>query len=130
MKKIVLYNTLNRKKEEFKPLKAGHLSFYYCGPTVYWTQHIGNLRGSVCADLIHRTFKYLNYDVSMVRNYTDVGHLTSDEDSGEDKMEKTAKKENLDPNQIAEKYIEIYNQDTKKINILETKFKLRIHNNI
>ncbi len=130
MKKIVLYNTLNRKKEEFKPLKAGYLSFYYCGPTVYWTQHIGNLRGSVCADLIHRTFKYLNYDVSMVRNYTDVGHLTSDEDSGEDKMEKTAKKENLDPNQIAEKYIEIYNQDTKKINILDPKYKPRATENI
>jgi cysteinyl-tRNA synthetase len=130
MKKILLYNTLSRKKEEFKPLKAGHLSFYYCGPTVYWTQHIGNLRGSVCADLIHRTFKYLNYDVSMTRNYTDVGHLTSDEDSGEDKMEKTAKKENLDPNQIAEKYIKIYEEDTRKINILEPKYKPKATENI
>ncbi len=130
MRKILLYNTLNRKKEEFKALKAGHLSFYYCGPTVYWTQHIGNLRGSACADFIHRTFSYLNYDVSMTRNYTDVGHLTSDEDSGEDKMEKTAKKENLDPKQIAEKYIKVYEADVKKINILEPKYKPRATENI
>ena len=130
MNKILLYNTLSRKEEEFKPLQAGKLSFYYCGPTVYWTQHIGNLRGSFCADIIHRTFRYLNYDVSMVRNYTDVGHLSSDEDEGEDKIEKSAKKENLSPMDIASKFIGIYEDDTAKINILEPKFKPRATENI
>lgn len=130
MAKILLYNTLTRKKEEFKPIKAGRLSFYYCGPTVYWTQHIGNLRGAYCADIIHRTFKYLNYDVFMARNYTDVGHLSSDQDEGEDKMEKTAKKENLNPNEIANKVIKIYEDDVSKINILEPKFKPRATENI
>lgn len=98
--KILIYNTLSREKEEFKPIKAGYLSFYYCGPTVYWTQHIGNLRGACCADIVHRTFEYLNYDVSMARNYTDVGHLTSDEDEGEDKMEKTSLQEKRLPRKL------------------------------
>jgi cysteinyl-tRNA synthetase len=128
--KILLYNTLGGKKEEFKPIKPGHLSFYYCGPTVYWTQHIGNLRGSFCADIVHRTFKYLNYDVSMVRNYTDVGHLSSDADEGQDKMEKTAKKENISPESVADKFIAIYERDTEKLNILEPKFKPRATENI
>jgi len=128
--KILLYNTLTKKKEEFKPLNPGYLSFYYCGPTVYSTQHIGNLRGSFCADVIHRTFKYLNYDVTMVRNYTDVGHLTSDADEGEDKMEKTAKKENIKPEIVANKFIAIFERDTKELNILEPRFKPRATENI
>jgi cysteinyl-tRNA synthetase len=128
--KILLYNTLSRKKEEFKAIKAGHLSFYYCGPTVYWTQHIGNLRGSFCADIVHRSFKYLNYDVSMARNYTDVGHLSSDDDDGEDKVEVTAKKEKIKAKDVADKFIEIYEKDVKKMNILEPKFKPRATENI
>ena len=128
--KVLLYNTLSGKKEEFKPIKPGYLSFYYCGPTVYWTQHIGNLRGSFCADIVHRTFKYLNYDVAMVRNYTDVGHLSSDADEGEDKIEKTAKKENISPESVADKFIAIYEKDTEKLNILEPKFKPRATENI
>ncbi len=123
--KVYLYNTLSRKKEEFEPLQPGEVSFYYCGPTVYWTQHIGNLRGSYCADIIHRTFKYLNYNVSMVRNYTDVGHLVSDEDEGEDKIEKTARQEKLSPDEVASKFIKIYEEDVNKLNILEPKFKPR-----
>ncbi|HTW96541.1 MAG TPA: class I tRNA ligase family protein, partial [Candidatus Methylomirabilis sp.] len=119
MEKLYLYNTLGRKKEEFKPIKKGQATFYYCGPTVYWVQHIGNLRGSFCADIVHRTLEYLGYKVKMVRNYTDVGHLVSDEDSGEDKMEKGARREGLDPKEIAEKYIAVYEQDTKDLNILE-----------
>jgi cysteinyl-tRNA synthetase len=117
MEKIFLYNTLTKKKEEFKPIKNGETSFYYCGPTVYWTQHIGNLRGSFCADIVRRTFEYCGYKVKMVRNYTDVGHLTSDEDEGEDKMERAAKREGVDPLAIANKYIAIYEQDTNDLNI-------------
>ncbi|PIR13561.1 cysteine--tRNA ligase [Candidatus Falkowbacteria bacterium CG11_big_fil_rev_8_21_14_0_20_39_10] len=136
MKKLYLYNTLSRKKEEFKPIKTSSrpspskgegekrvVSFYHCGPTVYWTQHIGNLRGMVCADLIRRVFEYNGYKFKHVRNYTDVGHLTGDNlgdaDSGEDRMEKAAKREKLDPQKIAEKYIKEFEKDTKELNILE-----------
>lgn len=117
--KLFLYNTLTRKKEEFISQKKRETSFYYCGPTVYWTQHIGNLRGAICADLVRRTLEYNDYKVKMVRNYTDVGHLTSDEDEGEDKMEKAAKRDKLAPTQIAQKYIDIYEKDTCLLNILE-----------
>ena len=117
MEKIFLYNTLTRKKEEFKPLKKGVVGFYYCGPTVYWTQHIGNLRGAFCADIIRRVFEYDGYKVKFVKNYTDVGHLVSDEDAGEDKMEKGAKREGLTPKEIAQKYIDIYEQDVAELNV-------------
>ena len=120
-----LYNTLGREKQEFKPLKKGKVLMYHCGPTVYWTQHIGNMRGMVMADLIRRSFEYQNYQVKFVRNYTDVGHLTSDSDTGEDKMERAAKRDNLSPDQIAEKYIKIFETDTQELNIQEPNFKPR-----
>ena len=118
-----LYNTLTKKSEEFKPIKKGEVKLYHCGPTVYWTQHIGNLRGMFCADLAVRVFRYLDYEVKHVRNYTDVGHLTSDEDEGEDKMEKRARLEKLKPEEIAEKYIKIFEQDTQELNMLEPNVK-------
>lgn len=114
-----LYNTLTRSIEEFKPLSEKQVLFYHCGPTVYWVQHIGNLRAMVWADLIRRSFLYLGYQVKFVRNYTDVGHLVSDEDEGEDKMEKGAKRENLTPQQIADKYIAIFEKDIKDLHILK-----------
>jgi len=120
-----LYNTLTRKIEEFKPLKDKKVGMYYCGPTVYWTQHIGNLRGMFCADLVVRVLEYLGYKVKLVRNYTDVGHLTSDSDTGEDKMEKGVKREGLSPKQIADKYIKIYEQDTVALNLNEPDVKPR-----
>ena len=122
---LKLYNTLTRKKEIFKPIKKDQVSFYYCGPTVYWIQHIGNMRGMFCADIINRVLKYIGYNVKFVRNYTDVGHLTNDTDEGEDKMSKRAKLENLDPQKIAEKYIKIFEQDVKDLNILEPTVKPR-----
>ena len=124
-KHMKLFNTLTRKLEDFKPLKEGRVSFYQCGPTVYWVQHIGNLRAMTWADLIHRSFTHLDYDVTMVRNYTDVGHLVSDQDEGEDKMEKGAKREGLSPQAIADKYIDIFEQDTRDLNILEPTHKPR-----
>lgn len=123
--KLFLYNTLSRKKEEFKAIKPacagrkGQATFYHCGPTVYWTQHIGNLRGMTCGDIVVRVLRYLSYDVKHVRNYTDVGHLTSDEDLGEDKMEKAAKRDKLSPREIAEKYIKIFENDTAELNLTE-----------
>ncbi len=120
-----IYNTLTRKTEQFKPLKDKQVSFYHCGPTVYWTQHIGNLRGMTMGDLVRRTFEYLGYKVIQVRNYTDVGHLVSDADQGEDKMEKGAKREGLLPNEIADKYIAQFEADTKALNLLEPTYKPR-----
>lgn len=119
------YNTLSRNLEEFKPIHPPKVAFYQCGPTVYWTQHIGNMRAMTMADLIRRSLKYLGYTVSFARNYTDVGHLTSDADTGEDKMEKAAKRESMTPQQIAEKYINVFEEDVKHLNILEPDFKPR-----
>lgn len=127
---LKIYNSLSASKEEFKPLNKGEVKFYQCGPTVYWTQHIGNLRAMTMADLANRTFQYLGYKVNFVRNYTDVGHLTSDADEGEDKMDVGAKKENLSPKEIADKYIKIFEQDTADLNILESAFKPKATENI
>ena len=122
---LTLHNTLSRSTEGFTPLKPGAVTMYHCGPTVYWTQHIGNLRGMTMGDLVVRSFRYFGYEVTHVRNYTDVGHLTSDSDTGEDKMEKGAKREGLDPKQIADKYIARFEQDTKALNLLEPTHKPR-----
>ncbi len=119
---LKVYNTISRKLEDFKPIEDNKVRFYHCGPTVYWVQQIGNLRGMTMADLIRRSLLYLGYEVNFVRNYTDVGHLTGDNlgdaDLGEDRMEKASKRENLDPQKIAKKYIDIFEKDTKAINIL------------
>lgn len=120
-----VYNTLTRSLEEFKPINDKKITFYHCGPTVYWVQHIGNMRAMTMADLIRRSLIYLGHDVIFVRNYTDVGHLTSDQDTGEDKMEKGAKREGLTPTEIADKYIKIFEEDTRVLNILEPDFKPR-----
>lgn len=122
---LYLYNTPSRKKELFKPIKNGEILFYQCGPTVYWTQHIGNLRAAVLGDIIRRIFEYNDYKVKFVRNYTDVGHLVSDEDTGEDKMEKGVKREGLSPKEIADKYIEIFENDVSDLNISEPSEKPR-----
>ncbi|MFH1030016.1 MAG: cysteine--tRNA ligase [bacterium] len=122
---LKIYNTLTRKKEEFKPIEDKKVRFYHCGPTVYWVQHIGNMRATVLADLINRSLRYLGYDVKLVRNYTDVGHLTSDEDEGEDKLEKGARRENKTPQEIAEKYIKVFEEDIRDLNVLEPEIKPR-----
>lgn len=116
---IHLFNTLTRKKEEFVPIAGDTVLFYHCGPTVYWTQHIGNLRGMTMGDLVRRVLEYSGYTVKHVRNYTDVGHLTSDSDTGEDKMEKGAKREGKTPDEIALMYIRQFEEDTNKLNLLE-----------
>jgi cysteinyl-tRNA synthetase len=124
-----IFNTLTKRKEDFRPIVIGKVTFYHCGPTVYWTQHIGNLRGMTMGDLTRRTLAYLDYDVSYVRNYTDVGHLTGDNigdaDSGEDRMAKGARREGLTPDQIADKYIRLFEEDTEAINLLEPTAKTR-----
>lgn len=130
MGEIMIKNSLTGEKEEFKPLREGRVLFYHCGPTVYWTQHIGNLRGMTCGDLIVRSLRYMGHEVVHVRNYTDVGHLTSDEDEGEDKMEKAARREVLSPRDIADKYIEKFERDVNALNIEEPTYKPRATDHI
>ncbi|GIW58765.1 MAG: cysteine--tRNA ligase [Candidatus Dojkabacteria bacterium] len=115
---LKITNTLTRKKEKFVPIEDKKVRFYQCGPTVYSRQHIGNLSAAVRGDLIRRALKYLGYDVKYVRNITDVGHLVSDGDEGEDKMAKGAKKERLSPQEIAEKYTSLYHNDLQKLNVI------------
>ena len=112
-----LYNTLNRKIEEFIPKDKNDVKMYTCGPTVYHYAHIGNLRTYITEDVIEKSLNYLGYNVNRVMNITDVGHLTSDSDSGEDKMLKGAKRENKSVLEIADMYTEAFKEDCKKLNI-------------
>ncbi len=117
MIQLKLYNTLTRKKEIFKPLSPAHVGMYSCGPTVYWYQHIGNLRTYIFNDILKRVLLYNNYKVKHIINVTDVGHLTSNADEGEDKIEKAAKKEGKTAKEITEFYLKVFQDDLKKLNI-------------
>lgn len=116
---IKLYNTLTRKKEIFKPLKGKQAGIYTCGPTVYWYQHIGNLRSYIFADILKRVLLFNGFKVKHVMNVTDVGHLTSNADEGEDKIEKAAAEEGKKAKDIANYYWKIFRDDFKKLNIIE-----------
>src|SRR6056297_2478771 len=99
---LTLYNTLSRKKEPFTPIKAPHVGLYVCGPTVYGDPHLGHARPAITFDLLFRYLKHLGYKVRYVRNITDVGHLVDDADEGEDKIEKKARLEQLEPMEIVQ----------------------------
>jgi len=114
-----IYNSLTRKKEEFKPIDKNEVKIYGCGPTVYWFAHLGNLRTYIFEDILKRTLEYNQYKVKHVMNITDVGHLTSDSDSGEDKLEKGAKKERRTVWEIAEFYTDFFKKDLELLNIIE-----------
>ncbi len=114
---LKLYNTLTRKKEAFKPIKKNKVGLYACGPTVYWYAHIGNMRAYIFEDILRRTLEYNGYDVKHVVNITDVGHLTSNADTGEDKMEKGAKRDKKSVWEIAEHYTKAFKKDIAKLNI-------------
>ncbi|MCI5838529.1 MAG: cysteine--tRNA ligase [Christensenellaceae bacterium] len=112
-----LYNTLTRKKEDFSPMDGKCVRMYSCGPTVYNYAHIGNLRTYIFMDLLRRTLKYEGYKIKGVMNITDVGHLLSDSDDGEDKMQKAAREQNKNPYEIAEYYTKVFFEDLNKLNI-------------
>ena len=112
-----LYNTLTRKKDEFKPRFENKVSMYTCGPTVYHYAHIGNLRSYIMEDVLEKYFRYAGYDVKRVMNITDVGHLSSDGDTGDDKMLKGARREHKTVMEIAEFYTKAFFEDCKKLNI-------------
>ena len=115
--KISFFNTLTRNVEEFKPYVEGKVNMYTCGPTVYHFAHIGNLRSYIMEDVLEKTLRYAGYDVKRVMNITDVGHLSSDADTGEDKMLKGAKRENKTVMEIAKFYTDAFFSDCAKLNI-------------
>jgi len=123
---IRLFNTMSRKIEEFNPITPGHVKFYSCGPTVYHYTHIGNLRSFVLADLLARMFRENGYDVTNVMNITDVGHLTSDDDdSGEDKMERGAARENKSVWDVAKFYTDEFLRDCADMNLVPPTYRPR-----
>ena len=112
-----IYNSLTRKRDEFVPHEAGKVKMYTCGPTVYHFAHIGNLRSYIMEDILEKYLRFAGYEVTRVMNITDVGHLTSDADTGEDKMLKGAKREHKTVLEIAKFYTDAFFEDCKKLNI-------------
>ncbi len=120
MKPFQIFNTLSRSVEKFEPLDRSDppvVTFYSCGPTVYLPQHLGNMRAYVFVDTLRRALEFNGYRVRHVMNITDVGHMTSDEDAGEDKIEKTARAEGKTPLEVANFYIEQFKRDCALLNI-------------
>ncbi len=111
-----IYNSLTRKKEEFKPLKKGAVGVYVCGPTVYGHSHLGHAKSYVSFDILVRYLRYLGYNVTYIQNITDVGHLTDDADEGDDKLAIAAKKEKKHPMALAEYYTQSYFEDMDRLN--------------
>lgn len=126
MTDLILYNTLSKKKEVFQPINPGKVGMYVCGPTVYDYVHIGNLRAYVCADTLRRVLEDIGYEVRLIKNITDVGHLTDDDiaqgDSGEDKLVKKALAEKSTPEAIAEFYTNYFFDTEKKLDILPAQY--------
>jgi len=115
---LVLYNTLSRKKEVFKPIHEGRVGLYVCGPTVYGDAHLGHARPAITFDILFRYLTQIGYKVRYVRNITDVGHLENDADEGEDKIEKKAKLEELEPMEVVQFYTNRYHQAMEALNVL------------
>ena len=114
---MYLYNSATHRKEEFKTHTPGHVEMYTCGPTVYHFAHIGNLRSYIMEDVLEKYLRYAGYSVNRVMNITDVGHLTSDADQGEDKMLKGARREHKSVMEIAQYYTDAFFEDCRKLNI-------------
>lgn len=114
---LKIYNTLKRKKEEFIPISKDKVTIYSCGPTVYNYAHIGNMRAYIFMDTLRKVLKYNGYKLNHVMNITDVGHLTSDADEGEDKMAKSARLQNTSVYEIAKKYTDAFMSDIAKLNV-------------
>lgn len=114
---IQIYNTLTRKKEVFEPLVPGKVGLYVCGPTVYGPPHLGHARSAITFDLLFRYLKQIGYKVRYVRNITDVGHLVADADEGEDKIEKQAKLDELEPMEVVQKYTNLYHKAMAMLNL-------------
>src|SRR5512138_1225170 len=119
MAKLFLYDTYTRETREFQPLKPDEVGLYTCGPTVYNYAHLGNMRTYIFEDILRRVLEFNGYAVKHVMNITDVGHLVSDADTGEDKMEKGSRRTGQTAWQIAEFYTQAFRDDLHRLNILE-----------
>lgn len=119
MSSLSIYNTLSRKKEEFKALNPPFVGLYVCGPTVYDEVHLGNMRQFTSFDIVYRYLVHLGYKVRYVRNITDVGHLTDDGDDGDDKIEKKAKANKIEPMEIVQQYTNSFHHVSKLFNLIE-----------
>ncbi len=115
---LKIYNTLTRRKEEFKPLHPGHVGMYVCGPTVYGDAHLGHARPAITFDVLFRYLTHLGYKVRYVRNITDVGHLEHDADEGEDKIQKKARLEQLEPMEVVQYYVTRYHKAMEALGVL------------
>lgn len=115
---LLIYNTLSRNKELFRPINEGHVGMYVCGPTVYGDAHLGHARPAITFDLLFRYLKHLGYKVRYVRNITDVGHLEHDADEGEDKIAKKARLEQLEPMEVAQYYTNRFHEAMDALNVL------------
>ncbi len=116
--KLLLYNTLSKKKETFEPINPPHVGMYVCGPTVYGDPHLGHARPAITFDLVFRYLQHLEYKVRYVRNITDVGHLENDADEGEDKIAKKARLEKLEPMEVVQYYTNSYHAAMHALNVL------------
>jgi len=117
VKPFYIFNTLSRTIEEFRPVNPPQVTYYSCGPTVYLPQHLGNMRAYLFVDTLKRALRFNGFTVHHVMNITDVGHMTSDQDSGEDKIEKTARAEHKSPQEVADFYIAQFKRDCARLNI-------------
>lgn len=117
-KPIYIYNSLSRKKEEFQPINPPHIGMYVCGPTVYSDPHLGHARPAITFDVVFRYFNHLGHKTRYVRNITDVGHLENDADEGEDKIQKKARVEQLEPMEVVQRYTDSLHRDFEKLNVL------------
>ena len=128
--KLYIYNSLNRKKEEFKPIVEGHVGMYVCGPTVYGDPHLGHARPAITFDILFRYLKFMGNKVRYVRNITDVGHLENDADEGEDKIAKKARLEQLEPMEVVQHYTDRYHKFTDELNVLHPSIEPRASGHI
>ena len=115
---LLIYNTLTRRKELFKPINAPHVGMYVCGPTVYGDAHLGHARPAITFDVVFRYLQHIGYKVRYVRNITDVGHLEHDADEGEDKIAKKARLEQLEPMEVAQYFTNRFHDAMDALNVL------------
>ena len=127
---LFIYNNLSKKKEQFKPLHSPFVGMYVCGPTVYSDTHLGHARPAITFDLLYRYLMHLGYKVRYVRNITDVGHLENDADEGEDKIEKKARFEHLEPMEIVQKYMNTFHRNMDQLNTLHPSIEPRASGHI